>query len=163
MSTTTPDLTYFANYTAICRDLAESSNGYWQSRWKHIPDDKLNWSPGGKAKTPLQIAAHVAVSNELFALCLSGNPPVEGGFPELFAWMGEQEATLTTREMVEARAQNAISSLLKTLEHIPAEVVATNEDAKFYVGLVGRHIMDHAGQLDAYQLMWGDDDFHFEG
>lgn len=162
-TTPTLDTTHAAHLLAIGKDLANRSFGYFQSTFAHVPDDKLNWTPGGKAKSPLRIAAHLAVSQDYFAGALRGAPPVDGDFPAIMAWMNVEEQKIATREEALARLGRSMEDLNAAIDACPPELVAGSEDAQFVLNLAGRHLMMHAGQIDAYQLIWGDDELHFGG
>jgi|CXWL01.1.fsa_nt_gi hypothetical protein len=159
---TTIDKTYAANLVTISGSLFNSSMDYFMGRWAHIPDDKFSWTPGGLSKTPIQIGAHIAVTNEFFARSFAGNPPVQGEISEVFAWMAAEEAKITTTEQATARLKSSQAEVNNAVPNLPAEAVAASPEVQFYLGLISRHPMMHGSQLDAYQLIWGDGDFHIE-
>ncbi len=159
---TTIDKTYAANLITITTSLFNSSMDYFMTRWEYIPDDKFNWTPGGLSKTPIQIGAHIAVTNEFFARALAGNPPVQGDISEIFAWMGKEEAKITTTEEATSRLRSSIEEYNSAIPNLPAEAVAASPEVQFYLGLAARHPMAHGSQIDAYQLIWGDADYHIE-
>ncbi len=159
---TTIDKTYAANLVTISNSLFNNSMDYFFGRWAHIPEDKFTWSPGGIAKTPIQIGAHIAVTNEFFARSLCGNPPVQGDLSEIFAWMGQEEAKITTSEQATARLKSSRDEFNAATANMPAEAVAASPEVQFYLGLAARHPMAHGSQIDAYQLIWGDADYHIQ-
>lgn len=159
---TTIDKTYAANLVTISGSLFNSSTEYFMSRWAHIPEDKFNWTPGGLSKSPIQLGAHIAITNEFFARSMAGNPPVQGDMATVFAWMGQEEAKITTADQATARLKSSQDEINSALPNLPAEAVASSPELQFYLGILARHAMMHGSQLDTYQLIWGDADYHFD-
>jgi len=144
---------------------AEAGKGQFLKTFGAIADDKYGWSPAEGAKTPIQLAAHIAVSNYGFAMMFSGEelPPME----EMFAKMAEEEAKLDTIDKVTAAIDDSHAKLVGVLQNMteeqynaPAPPVfegMKNGDLIFYVGT---HYYSHAAQVDYIQTCYGDHEFH---
>ena len=73
-----------------------------------VPDDKLAWSPGGEAKTPLQLAGTVeGFMGFMTQLVSTGAMPERGG---------ERPAAPETRGEAQERVTNAINGAIAVME-----------------------------------------------
>ncbi|MBM3123307.1 MAG: DinB family protein, partial [Chloroflexi bacterium] len=128
-----------------------------------VPDDKLNWQPAETAKTALQIAAHAALPNSLFAALIRGE-----GFPrvpaeEVFAQQAAAEAALTTRQQVVQLIERSTVEVGAALDALTPELMASTVETPlltapmtFFMTLPGLHMYTHASQIDYLQTIWGD-------
>lgn len=135
-------------------DLAGQRLVYGLSR---TPDDRLDWSVGGSATTPIQIlgrAAHMAEDIAYF---------LEKGTWNMDA---ENQKPLQNREEVEAGVRSAIEKLKKALAGLTEEDLAGDAPAP-WGGSISMRLwptlalqgMGYAqGQLNLIQLAYGDED-----
>lgn len=161
MAAPTLDVASATGLLSVARAQAQKGLAYFQCTFSFVPDDRLQWSPGGKARTPQYIAAHVAASTEYIARALAGNPPTEQSMDQIFAWIDEEASQIASREEAVARLDSSLQEFLDALDGISPEAVAQSADLRFYVELPGIHYHMHGGQIDSYQLIWGDEQFHF--
>jgi len=147
---------------------AESGKTRLLHALESVPDDKLQWTPSATAKSPLRVAAHAALSNSAFASMLRGDPMPDVPFETLMAKMVEAESAVGTRaeavKLIEEQSAGAIVALNGLTQARIAEDVQTPFGAMpitFIMLLVGRHMDDHAAQIDYMQTIWGDNEMHF--
>ncbi len=134
-----------------------------------VPDDKLNWTPAPTSKSCLRLAAHIAVSGHFMAAALRGEKMPYGSFEEMFAKIDEQEKSITTREAAVSAIEQSVVAVHAAQDSITPERLAGSIDMPgghqmpmaAFVMLPGRHIFDHASQVDYIQTMWGDLENHF--
>ncbi|MBM3500571.1 MAG: DinB family protein [Armatimonadetes bacterium] len=132
-----------------------------------VPEDKLNWQPAGTAKTALQIAAHAAVPNPLFAALIRGEGFPKASAEEVFAQQAAAEAALTTRQQVVELIERSTVEVEAALDALTPELMATTIETPFltapmtfFMTLPGLHLYTHASQIDYLQTIWGDMEFH---
>ncbi len=128
-----------------------------------IPDDRLNWSPGGEAPSPLQLAGKTAVFLRAIAHVLE-----HGTWPERLSFSSGPPAD---REAAKAALEDAFASLRQVIVNLSeAALVAPitlewgrapdgvvldlqlREMVAATPGVIGYH----QGQLNLLQLTWGD-------
>ena len=131
----------------------------------YVPDDKLNFKPAETCKSPLQIAAHVAVSNYNFITIIKGE--LAGDPTEMFAESHRREQAITTREQALAEFDASIKAVQAELDNITDErfhseiqTPIINAPMIFWMNLPARHIDNHASQIDYIQTIYGDMDWH---
>lgn len=134
--------------------MGESRFMYGLSR---VPDDRLNWSPGGAAKTPLQLAGKTAAFIGFFTTLLETRqrPAVEGGWPP--PPQSREEATATLEEAF-GGVRRAIVGLS---EADLAQIVPTpmgEAPIREVIAWLGGVIAYHQGQLNYLQMAYGDED-----
>jgi hypothetical protein len=122
-----------------------------------VPDDRLNWSPGGAAKTPLQLAGKTAAFIGFFTTLLETRqrPAVEGGWPP--PPQSREEATAKLEEAF-GGVRRAIAGLS---EADLAQIVPTpmgEAPIREVIAWLGGVIAYHQGQLNYLQMAYGDED-----
>ncbi len=147
--------------TQMCKHRFETTFGF-------IPDDKLDYAPSPTTKTPLQIAAHTAMSNFVFASIIRREPPTKP-FAEIQAEMAQKEAALTTRAQVLETLARSVQAVNDALDAITDETVGIDVPTpvftapmSFWMDLPSRHMDNHAAQIDYIQTVWGDMDWHMQ-
>src|SRR3954447_5690230 len=128
-----------------------------------VPDDRLNWSPGGEAPSPLQLAGKTAVFLRGIAHVLQ-----RGRWPERLSFSSAQPSD---REAAKAALEEAFASLRQvivslseadlaapiTLEWGRApDGVVLDLQLREMVAATPSVIGYHQGQLNLLQLVWGD-------
>lgn len=148
--------------------VVNSALDYFKKTLSFIPDEKLNFAPSNTSKSPLQIAAHIALTNKGFASMLRGEPSKFNSVKELLVWLDGEEKKLNTKEAVLKEIDNSASELLSAIESLNEEnldeVVKAATGARSKrdsLARVGNHIFMHGAQLDYIQTIWGDNDPHF--
>lgn len=132
----------------------------------YVPDDKLNFKPADTCKSPLEIAAHVAVSNNNFLTIIKGEFP-KGDPSEMFAESKRREQAITTREQALAALDESIKMVEAELDTISDERFNSEIQTPFmtapmifWMNLPARHVDNHASQIDYIQTIYGDMDWH---
>ena len=132
-----------------------------------VPDDKLTWAPEPTCKSALQIVAHCAVANGMFTTIISTGGFPDGPIEELFAAGAAAEAAITTRGAAIAAVEASVAEVVAAIESVPAEKVDADvvtpfmtAPMAFFMNIPGRHLDNHAAQIDFLQTCWGDMDWH---
>ena len=132
-----------------------------------VPDEKLNWSPSPSAKTLLQIAAHAGVSNHGLAAIVRGDPLGASSPQEMEAKQAKVEAAITTRARAIEVLNESTNAVLSALDGLTADRIASEVKTPFFtapmafwMNLPGRHMDNHAAQIDYLQTCWNDQDWH---
>lgn len=146
----------------------EMCKGRFLFTFSFIPDDKLGYTPGGKAKTPLRIAAHVACSNSVFAMIIRGETPPVRSEQDVDAMMEQKETAITTRQQAIDTLENSTAEVIAAIKSLTDETVNRIVETPiitapmgFWMNLPARHLDGHASQLDYIQTTWGDTEWHF--
>jgi hypothetical protein len=121
-----------------------------------VPDDKLSWSPGGAAKSPLHLALKTAGFLRFTAQICRGVMPERGGPPE-----GEP-----TREQARAAVEAAYGDLIAAARELKPEELGKLVPTPFgvewplsrLVWLAPIVVGYHQGQLNYAQMAYGDED-----
>lgn len=133
---------------------------------KAIPEDKQNVSPGGSARTPLNIVAECALVNGRIADYLSTGAPVARLTPEeratrLSAFDTEQKA-LAFLDGETQRLLEAIDALDEDGLGVISNEPLGRPSTRFAVAeLPAAHMMYHDGQLGYIQTLHGDVQSHW--
>lgn len=129
----------------------------------HIPDDKLDWAPMGKAKPALAIAVEIETSNKWLAAELRGE---EGAGA---VWETMDPSSCPTREAATAALRESLVELETALDEATDEVFGETRELPWgqstvaeMCGMGAIHIAYHSGQLNYIQLLLGDEEFHME-
>jgi DinB superfamily len=122
-----------------------------------VPDDRLNWSPGGAAKTPLQLAGKTADFLGFFSTLLETRkrPDFGGSWPPPPQTRAEANAKL---EAAFARLRAVVTALSEVdlSQIVPAPWgEATIGQA---IGWINGVLSYHQGQLNYVQMAYGDED-----
>lgn len=141
---------------------------YFKKTFSYVPDDKLNFTPSTTAKSPLQIAAHIAITNKGFASMLRGEPSKFSSVKELLVWLDGEEKKLDSRELVLKELESSELALFTAIQSLKDENL--DEVVKAATGTrtkrdslvrVSSHIFMHGAQIDYIQSIYGDLDPHF--
>jgi len=152
------------------KDAAINNMEMFLRNFSHVPDDKLNWTPTPTAKSALRVAAHTALYAGRFARMIQNRelPKVEN----LDAWLAErnaEEIAITSRVEMERVFRQGTEEVLKALDSLTPEEVASTLDSglgftmsmRFLMDLPGWHATLHMGQIDYLQTCWDDQQIYF--
>ena len=146
---------------------AESGKGHFLKTFGAVPADKQNFTPAEGAKTPIQLGAHIAVSNNGFAQMFEGGDGPMPEMDEMIAMMNKAEAEIDTAEKVVAAVEKSHTRLIASINGLSAERFASKIPTPFGEMVVaemvfypGTHYHCHASQVDYVQTCYGDFDFH---
>ncbi len=131
------------------------------------PDDKINWSPGTCARTPIQLVAHSAMGIAGIQGMLVGKPfPYADVVAADAAWRAA-EKEFTTREQVLGLLEQNSAEYLVWLDTLTSEQVASTLQLPFgtfpmaaAITFAADHLRNHAAQIDYLQTVYGDQDWH---
>lgn len=133
-----------------------------------VPDDKDNYKPFDTCKSTVEILAHVAVSNRIFADIIALAPrrlqPVE----QIFGELGQEESGLKTRAQALSAFEQTHAAVMSALDHLgedqvfaEVETSVMNGPMTFFMDIPAMHYAGHTAQIEYLQTCWGDMDFHF--
>jgi hypothetical protein len=149
---------------AQLRDATQRAHRLLTNDLKAIAPDQTNASPGGCARTALNIVAECAAVNSMVATVLSGGEYQRPSSEEREAFLNSFDTT-----------EKAIAYLDQETERLLAAIEATDESTfgdemspfgrpmtRFGVaGLPSWHMMYHDGQLNYIQCLHGDGEMHW--
>lgn len=126
---------------------------------RHVPEDKRNWSPGGKATSVYGILAHcTSFPKWMFATIEAGGMAGGDGEPN----------TVGSMEEAEAEMKAALGEFAAYVEGLPAEkwdqkIVFPWEETTVggVLGYFEWNNTYHMGQVNYIQLLLGDEEMHF--
>ncbi|MGD1000974.1 MAG: DinB family protein [Candidatus Brocadiia bacterium] len=129
-----------------------------------VPDDKLTWSPSKTARTSLAIVAHCCLANRMFVKIIRGEPISPMPTPEEVGVASRKfEATVRDRAEAVRQLEETCQEVVAALATMTAERFASSPNSPFgplpmavWVHLPGRHMDNHAAQIDYLQTIWGD-------
>lgn len=142
---------------------------FFLRNFKHVPDDKLNWSPTPTAKSPLRVAAHTALYAGRFASMIRNRKlPSPDNLAEWVAANEAEEIAITSREEMERIFRQGTDEVIAALDSLtPEEVEMTIVSDQGFsmpmtqlMGLPGWHATLHAGQIDYLQTCWDDQEIY---
>ena len=144
---------------------AESGKERFLKTFGAVPADKQNYTPAEGAKTPIQLGAHIAVSNNGFAEMFEGGDEAMPEMDVMMKMMARAEAKIDTAEKVVAAVEESHARLVASINNISAEKLESPApfgdmkiaDMIFYPGT---HYQCHASQVDYVQTCYGDHEFH---
>jgi hypothetical protein len=132
------------------------------------PDDKINWSPGPNARTPVQVVAHAALSVTGIQGMLEGKPFPWANIEEADRAWRVDEAKFTSREQVVELLNKNVDTYFAWLDSLSAEQLASEVRAPMgtfplstAITFPAFHLSTHTAQLDYIQTILGDRDMHF--
>jgi hypothetical protein len=147
-----------------CKQRLESCTNRFLATFSHVPDDRLNWSPSETAKTPLQMAAHAALSNFAFAMFIKMEPLTNMPGPEE---RKKRESEIDSREKLQAVLAESTKAALAAMDTVTDETIGMDVPSPFFTApmpfwmdLPSRHIDNHAAQIDYIQTIYGDMEWH---
>jgi len=146
---------------------AESGKGRFLKTFGAVPADKQNYTPAEGAKTPIQLGAHIAVSNNGFAGMFEGGDERMPEMDVMMKMMAKAEAEIDTAEKVVAAVEESHTRLIASINGLSAERYASTIPTPFgemviaeMVFYPGTHYHSHASQVDYVQTCYGDHEFH---
>lgn len=129
----------------------------------HIPDDKLDWVPMGKAKTAKQIIVECAGAYRWLAAKIRGDENADGQWGEVFAMAPP------TREETAKLLEECWGQLAPVLDGVEEGELGEKRQAFWGETTVGDllffcewHSTYHSGQLNYIQTMLGDTEMHMQ-
>ncbi len=132
-----------------------------------VADDKLTWTPSDTAHSALRIVAHCAVANYGFARFLRGKESKADSLSDALAMMASKEKEIATRAQAVQAFEASAAAVLEALDAMTVELMTSEVRGPFgpmpmtfWVALPGRHMDNHAAQIDYLQTCWGDLEFH---
>ena len=133
-----------------------------------VSDDKLTWSPEPTSKCALRIAAHCGISNRMFVAIIKRTPfPEDFSMADALAQGKLDEEKIETREQAIALIESSTAAVIEALEAVSPEDVHSDvvtpvftAPLMFFMNLPGRHMDNHASQIDYIQTCWGDLEWH---
>ena len=135
----------------------------------HVPKDKLEWAPSPTAKSALQIAAHVAVTQGNFAsLIKTRKLPTESEFAQFIDRTAAAEKALTDIDEIIALFRKNTDEVLSALDELKPEDTEIVLDSSqgwtmpltFLLKLPAYHAIGHTAQIDMLQTCWGDQEIY---
>jgi hypothetical protein len=131
------------------------------------PEDRINWSPAPTARTPIEVVAHVATVISTFHQVMMGAPFPDIKMDNFDAILRRQEAPYKTRESVVSLFEKNREAYAEWLGQLAPESLATEVEFPFgkvpmtaAMDMLNDHIVNHIGQLDYIQTIYGDRVWH---
>lgn len=131
------------------------------------PDDKINWSPGSCARTPLQQVVHGAMGISVIQDMIDGKPFPYADIVEADTAWRAAEKEFTTREQVLGLLEQNSGDYLAWLDTLTSEQLASTLQLPFgsfpmaaAITFAADHLRNHAAQIDYIQTIYGDRDWH---
>lgn len=132
--------------------------------FQHVPDDKLNYSPGGAAKTPLQLVGHCGFSGMFLSEWIAGRAQPNPADHD----RAGAENSVQTREAAVAVIEESVQKIQAVLDSLTEANLSEDRPAPFggpftvrdLMFLPALHLFSHASQIDYLQTIWGDTDWH---
>ncbi len=159
------------NWIELSKQRAVNGMEFFLRNFKHVPDDKLHWSPTPTSKSAMRVAAHTALYAGRFAEMIRDRKLPQ---PEnLNDWLSErnkEEEALTTREEMEKVFRQGTEEVLAALDSLSPEEVESSivsdqfgsTPMKQLMALPGWHATLHAGQIDYLQTCWDDQEIYLK-
>lgn len=130
-------------------------------------EDKINWSPGPCARTPLQLVAHSAMGVSGIQGMLVGKPFPYADIVEADAAWRAAEKEFTTSEQVLSLLEQNSAEYLAWLDTLTSEQLASTLQLPFgsfpmaaAITFPADHMRNHAAQIDYIQTVYGDQNWH---
>ncbi len=162
MGATKPDC--FKENVADCQARVEAAAGRFVKTLSFVPDVKLKSSPAKTARSAIAIAAHCVLANRMFAKVIRGEPISPMPTPEQVTDSSRKfEATITERADALRQFEASWKEVIAALGTMTPERFAGSANSPFgplpiavWMHLPGRHMDNHAAQIDYLQTTWGD-------
>lgn len=129
-----------------------------------LPEDKRNVSPGGVARTPVNIVAECATVNERIAAYLQTGEANRPSPEEL----GKHIASFDTPETALAYLNTATAKVLEVIATLDIDTLGDEVRVMRFpmtkfalVELVAHHMLYHDGQITYLQTLYGDAESHW--
>ncbi len=150
------------NTQAVQKDFLQATRALTQA-FEAIPDEHLHWTPSATTRTPVQIAAHAALSILGIRDYILGKPLPSSDHAELYKCFRKLEDEYTTRQQVNELLKNSIAEYSAWLETLtpedlgrPIEGTMSTEPLSEWITFPATHIRYHTGQLEYIQSVHGD-------
>lgn len=152
-------------YAEQCIEEATEGMEYFLRNFSFVPEDHLTFRVTPTAKTPIEIAAHVAVFPARFARMIRDMElPSPDNLDEWLSQVRAEEAAIQSRDQMIEVFRQGTSTVIEALEGVSPEQTAISLDTGFgwkmpvtrLMRLPGWHATLHAGQIDFLQTCWGD-------
>lgn len=150
-----------------CQDRAERAMNHFLRSLRHVPADRLDWSPTPTSKSALQIAAHCAGYSGGFVPILR-----TGAFPPVEEFMGAIQAataSVTTVAEAEEAIRRGTAETMEALASVRPEWIEFRIETpigpspfRFFMNIPAEHLIGHAYQIDYLQTCWDDQEIYFE-
>ena len=133
------------------------------------PDDRLNWSPSSTSRTPLQLAAHCALSVHHMLGNMDGRTYAVPETAEADRSHRRDETQFTTREQVLDLLEDNSAKYFAWLDGLTPEKLHGPMTLPFNFGTIpvsagipfmALHMMTHVAQIEYIQTIYGDHDWH---
>ena len=147
----------------VLKQSAQMGTSFMIKDIKHLTDQQLTASPGGKAKCPLEVIAEVGLLNQAMADTMLGK---EASTEDSFM---TKIPAINTREKALAILESGTNAICEAIDKTPIEDFQTQVTAPwgypstkyFLASFAGAHAMYHDGQLNYVQAMNGDTEVHW--
>lgn len=135
------------------------------------PDDRVNWSPTTTARTPNQIAAHVAMALESILNMAKGNPFPIQDVAEADKSFRTWEMQFSDRSEIVRMIEERSKAIVDFMESCSSEDLDFMMTLPFRLGaaprrialkLVKMHTDSHTPQIEYIQTCYGDWDWRME-
>jgi len=131
------------------------------------PDDKINWTPAGTARTPVQLVVHGGIGTSLVLGMLQEKPFAYAGTSDFDSKSRLAEKEYNTREQALAFLESTSGEFFAWLDTLTPEQVASTAETPFgpwpvavAITFPADHLRNHAGQIEYIQTILGDHDWH---
>ncbi len=131
------------------------------------PDDKINWSPSATARTPIEAAAHSAMSISGMQGWLAGQPFPFESMAALDEYCRNEEKNFKTREQVNELMEKNSQAFLEFLDGLNEEKLASTFETQMgnfpmmvAITFPADHLRGHAAQMEYIQTVYGDREMH---
>ena len=161
-SMTTATETGWAGKIENEKELMDRAMSRFYDTLSHVPEEKLNYKPTETCRSPLNIAAHTAMTNQFFAKVLTtGELPGPDEIMEAQKSGAAIEQGFTSREQVLELLKQGHNDVKEAYEKVSIPALESNPRLQFFATLPAYHTVNHAAQIDYMQTMWGDLEDHF--
>jgi len=147
---------------AKAKQASDMAHGTVLTALKYLPDDKLDWVPMGKAKTPRAILLECAGAYAWTAAVIKSDAGES-------AWLALEGKDYPTRESLEKVLNEQYAVLVAALEATTEAQLCEKRQAFWgettvadLLEMGGWHSTWHAGQLNYIQALLGDEEGHWE-
>jgi hypothetical protein len=125
---------------------------------ERVPDDRLNWSPGGSAPTPLAVAGKLE-NFAAFIAYMIPNRTIPPGERPAYTPPADRQAAIASLERAFGRLRDTLAGV--TEEQLGLEAPAPWAEmitVGGWVVIVPQFVAYFQGQLNLIQLAYGDED-----
>ncbi len=142
---------------------------YFLKNFRHVPDDKLDWTPAPTAQSAIRIAAHTALYAGRFASMIRDRTlPTPENVDDWVAACVAEELSVTGREQMEEAFRKGTAEVVAAIDALTSDdldiVMESGQGFAMpmgeFINLPGWHATLHAGQIDFLQTCWGDQEIY---